>query len=421
MALQWDQLAIYDDQGNVQYRLAESITPSADATEYTIKLRPDITWSDGSPLTVDDVIFTWKINANPNQSYNGGIWAEVVGHKAWVDGGDFSADIEGITSPDPQTIVFKLEGPNGAFLSTLLNFRNYILPSKQILAAAPDIHTLNQADTWALPYWQSPDVALGPYKWLKTEVDQFIEFDANPSYWQGAPPFEKLQLFQIQDFAVAAAQLQSGDLDFAQVTLDDQAGLEAAGFTSGVGVAPFPIQTDYNNSEASVMSDVRVRQAFMYGCDRQGFVDSFLKGKSVKIDTYFFPNWVPKDGIKEYNFDQAKAKELLDAAAADGKFDYATPIRWMSWNKDARDRQSFVEDCQSKMSDIGVQVEIINGLEVVTELGEKGEWDMQLYGGYPDQGSAPAGPAALPAPTSVRTSNRNGLHLGRVQRGELLQ
>ena len=102
----------------------------------------------------------------------------------------------------------------------------------------------------------------------------------------------------------------------------------------------------------------------MYGCDRQGFVDSFLKGKGVKIDTYFFPTWVPKDGIVDYNFDLAKAKELLDAAAADGAFDYAKPVVWLSWNKDARDRQSFLEDCQSKMSEIGVNIEITNGLEV---------------------------------------------------------
>jgi peptide/nickel transport system substrate-binding protein len=382
MALQWDQLANYDDQGNVQYRLAESITPSADAMTYTVKLRDGITWSDGTPFTADDVLFSWKINANPNQSYNSGLWAEVVGHAEWVAGGDFSADIAGITAPDPQTVEFKLTGPNGAFLSTLLNFRNYILPSKNLLAAAPDIHSLNQKDIWALPYWQQPDVALGPYKWVKTEVDQFIEFDANPNYWQGPPPFEKIQLFQIQDFAVSAAQLASGDLDFAQVTLDDQTGLEGQGFTSGVGVAPFPIQSDFNNT-SSYFKDVRVRQAFMYGCDRQGFADTFLKGKSIKIDTYFFPNWVPKEGITEYNFDLAKAKELLDAAAADGAFDYAKPVIWLSWNKDARDRQSFIEDCQSKMSEIGVNIEITNGLEVTNKLGKEGNWDLQLYGGYP--------------------------------------
>ena len=135
----------------------------------------------------------------------------MVGHEAWVAGGDFVRRHRGHHGPGrPRRSSSSSIGPNGAFLSTLLNFRNYILPSKQILAAAPNIHTLDNTDTWALPYWQAPTSRSGPYKWLKTEVDQFIEFDANPSYWQGAPPFEKVQLFQIQDFAVAAAQLPVG-------------------------------------------------------------------------------------------------------------------------------------------------------------------------------------------------------------------
>ena len=60
----------------------------------------------------------------------------------------------------------------------------------------------------------------------------------------------------------------------------------------------------------------------MYGCDRQGFVDSFLQGKGLATDTYFFPDWVPKDGIKDYDFDLDKAKSLLDEA----KFDYSKPV-----------------------------------------------------------------------------------------------
>ena len=86
MALQWDQLATYDETGAPQFRLAESITANEDATEWTVKLREGVTWSDGEPFTADDVLFTWKFNANPNQSYNSGLWAKVVGHAEWAGG-----------------------------------------------------------------------------------------------------------------------------------------------------------------------------------------------------------------------------------------------------------------------------------------------------------------------------------------------
>ena len=158
-----------------------------------------------------------------------------------------------------------------------------------------------------------------------------------------------------------------------------------AGLSTGTAVAPFPIESDYNASPSSVMQDVRVRQAFMYGCDRQGFVDTFLQGKGQKVDSYFLPAWIPKDGTKTYPFDLKKAKELLDAAKADGKFDYGKAIQWMNWNKNARDRQSFVEACQASLATIGVKVEIINGAEVTTAKGQQGDWDLQLYGGYPVQ------------------------------------
>jgi peptide/nickel transport system substrate-binding protein len=379
MELQWDFLAAYDEKGQPEMRLADSIEPSADAKTWTIKLKPGLKWSDGTPFTSADVLFSWKENANPNHSYNWGLWSNVVGATEWQKAGDFSKDIPGITAPDDNTVVFTLKEPNAAFLATLLNFRNYILPSKAVLAAAPNIAELKKKEVWALPYWQSPTVGIGPYLWSKTETGQFLSFKPNPN-WRGNPAkFDEVIVKPIADFAVAAAQLQSGDLDLAIVTLDDLDGLAAAGLQTGTGVAPFPIQSDMNNSKASRFQDPKVRQAFMYGCDRQGFVDSFLKGKGQKVDSYFFPDWVPKDGITVYNYDPAKAKSLLDEA----KFDYSKPVQWLSWNKDARDRQSFLEDCQAKMKDIGVQITIVNGLDVTNKKTADGDWDLALYGGYP--------------------------------------
>jgi len=379
MQLQWDMLAAYDDKGAVQMRLADSITASPDAKTWTIKLKPNLKWSDGSPLTSKDVIFSWKLGANPKMSYNSGLWTNVVGMTDWQKGPDFSKDFTGITAPDDQTVVFQLINPNSAFESTLLNFRNFILPSAAILAAAPNIYTLDNKGVWALPYWQQPTVGVGPYIWDKTETGQFMSYKPNPS-WRGGPlEFTSVVLKTVASQAVAAAQLQSGDLDLAVVTLNDVPGLTSGGFQSGTALAPFPIETDFNNSGASRFSDAQIRQAFMYGCDRQGFVNSYLQGKGDAPVSYFFPDWVDKSSINTYAYDQTKAKSLLDAA----KFDYSKPVVWMSWNAQAADRQAFLQDCQSKMKTIGVNIQIVNGLDVTNKLGQAGQWDLQTYGGYP--------------------------------------
>ncbi|HVA86700.1 MAG TPA: peptide ABC transporter substrate-binding protein [Candidatus Saccharimonadales bacterium] len=381
MQLQWDQLASYDAQGNVQMRLADSITGSADAKTWTIKLKPNLTWSDGSPLTADDVIFSWKLGSNPNQSYNSSLWTNVVGMTAWQKGPDFSKDFTGITSPDPQTIVFQLINPNAAFESVLLNFRNFILPKAALLKASPNIYNLSQKDMWALPFWQAPTVGEGPYLWAQTQTGQFMSYNPNPHWREGSLEFTSVILKAESSQAVAAADLQSGAVDIAVVTLNDIPGLTSAGFQTGTALAPFPVQTDLNNSPASRMSDVRVRQAFLYGCDRQGFVDTYLQGKGQAPVSYFFPSWVDKTGLNTYSFDLQKAKSLLDAA----KFDYSKPLVWMSWNAAAPDRQAFIQDCQSKMKSIGVKIQLINGLDVTNALGAAGQWDLQTYGGYPIQ------------------------------------
>lgn len=410
MELQWDFLAAYDETGKPEMRLAESIEASADAKTWTVKLRPGVTWSDGKPFTSKDVIFTWKLNASPNHSPNSGLWTNVTGVSDWQTAADFAADIPGITAPDDATVVFQLDEANAAFIGTLLNFRNYILPSEQLLAVAPNIHTLDLKGVRQLPFWQAPSVGIGPYLWQKTETDQFLSFAPNPKWRGGTPSFSEVIMKPIADFAVAAAQVQAGDLDFAVVTLDDLDGLAAGGLQTATALAPFPIQSDMNNSPASRFHDPLVRQAFMYGCDRKGFVDSFLKGKGAKFDTYFFPDWVPKEGITDYNYDSQKAKSLLDQAG----FDYSKPVQWLSWNKDARDRQSFLEDCQSKMADIGVTIEIVNGLDVTNAKTAAGDWDLALYGGYPiadpDQIRQFTGCSAIGNDTS--TSKGNGYKWG---------
>ena len=74
-------------------------------------------------------------------------------------------DIEGLTAPDDTTVVFKLTGPDGAFLSTLLNFRNMVLPSAAMTPdklSGADVFKLDTKGLYALPFWQSPPVAIGP-------------------------------------------------------------------------------------------------------------------------------------------------------------------------------------------------------------------------------------------------------------------
>ena len=103
-----------------------------------------------------------------------------------------------------------------------------------------------------------------------------MEYTANPGYWMGTPPFSTVILRPIADFAVAAAQLQAGDLDFAagDARRPPVPGGRRPAVGHRRGAVPDPV--GLQQLASSVMKDPQVRQAFMHGCDRQGFVDSFL-------------------------------------------------------------------------------------------------------------------------------------------------
>src|SRR2546428_2733635 len=193
MELQWDFLAAYDEKGQPQMRLADSITPSADAKTWTIKLKPGLKWSDGKPLTSKDVIFTWKLQTNPVEP-NAALWTNVVGVPDWQKGSDHSKDIPGITAPDDSTVVFQLTQPNGAFMSTLLNFRNYILPADQLTAGASNILHMDLTSVRNLPFWQGPTVGVGPYLWDKNQTKQILSFKPNPHPRGGTPSFSPVIL-----------------------------------------------------------------------------------------------------------------------------------------------------------------------------------------------------------------------------------
>jgi len=66
-------------------------------------------WSDGSPLTSKDVLFSWKLGANPKMSYNSGLWTNVVGMTDWQKGPDYSKDFTGITAVSAKLIMNQIK------------------------------------------------------------------------------------------------------------------------------------------------------------------------------------------------------------------------------------------------------------------------------------------------------------------------
>lgn len=304
----FSSLVTVDDKGNPVANLAEKWDISTDNLTYTYYLRKNLKFSDGSPLTADDVAFTLTLLDDPK--YSSGVvdisTANIKGADAYKNGS--ATSISGIKVINPTTIQITTEQVNPLNL-TLLG--GYVLPKSYY---GKDYKKGNLDYLKAL---YSAPLGSGPYILDKYISGQEIRYKANPNFYAGKPSIEHL-IFKVTTKATALQSFQTGDTDFDgfstdQDTLDQ---LKSLGFAN-IRIRTVP---DYGfvyiNNKRPYLKDTAVRQALIYGLDRQKIVDVKYKGYGEVANVFTAPTlWsYTEDGVTKYNYDLDKAKKLLDDA-----------------------------------------------------------------------------------------------------------
>ncbi len=290
--------------------LATEWTPNDDATVWTFKLREGVTWHDGEPFTADDVKFTAESVHAPGSTVVHPFLFDrpntVVGFQEYVAGE--ADEIEGIQVVDDQTIEFHLQAPNPRLFDEFRLF--WILPEHAIDFAPED---------WVTTDWfLDRPVGTGPFKFSKLEKDQFMELLPNENYWDGAPKLERLINRYFVDETAAVLALSSGDIDFTYVSADVATRFEGDDRYQVFSGPSFVSNLFNYNYDREPWNDIRIRQAMMYGIDRQSILDSVFNGTAVAApceDPY--PAFWPEDA-NLYEYNPELARELLAEAAADG-------------------------------------------------------------------------------------------------------
>ncbi|HEX8179740.1 MAG TPA: ABC transporter substrate-binding protein [Pyrinomonadaceae bacterium] len=270
----------------------ELATPqvSPDGLAVTFTLHDNVKFHDGRPLTSADVKYTFeKLMASDSPkaaSFFEGTGAEKQRY------------ITAIETPDQRTFIFRLRRP---WLELYAN----LIPVPVI----PDGTFETQG--------QHP-LGSGPFKFVSwNESQQVVDMEGNNDYWDGAPNIKQLRVRVILDANTQQAELRSGRVDLAINTALSPDAYVSLGQDPNLKVEQSPgtnVQWLGFNTQSAPLTDARVRQAIAYAIDRESIVRDLLQGQARVAHSIVPPeSWAYAQG-QVYNYDPARAKQLLDQA-----------------------------------------------------------------------------------------------------------
>ncbi|MCC6494727.1 MAG: ABC transporter family substrate-binding protein [Propionibacteriaceae bacterium] len=265
----------------------------------TLKLNPKAVWNDGSPITADDWIATWKAQNGSNEKFAA----------ASTDGWNQIESVEAGATPNDVIFKFKSTYPDWVAI-----IGDGPLPAEGV--ATPEV--FNDGWTEYKDAWFS-----GPYKvtsWDKTSGTVIME--PNDKWWGPKPLLTKLTWKQIKSEALAAA-FANQEVDYYDIGADPDGFAQASNAqNSEVRVAAGPNFRQFTfNAEAPILSDVNVRQAIVMGLDRTVIAQSDLAGlpgDQVPLNNNLYvasqEGYVDQGKATGIDFDIEGAKAKLDAA-----------------------------------------------------------------------------------------------------------
>jgi peptide/nickel transport system substrate-binding protein len=288
--------------------------------ETTFKLRQNATFSDGTPFTADDVVFSWKLSLNP-------AWGAAAGN-------DLESKYSDVVKKDTHTVVFKMMSEREAKAAGVADQKGpvihpfylyglpdvYIYPSKR-MAPLVDFDPQNSAkvkDLQSSVYSREP-VGTGPYTLTAWDSGVQMTFKARTDYFRGKPPIDTIIVRGFEaSKETLLAQFQAGDLQTLGSENLDVSDVDS--IAAMTGVKPYvragtTIEHIDLNLENPILADKSVRKAMAFALDRQDLVNRVLSGQSTPADSLIPPiSALFNPDTPKYGFNPDQAKSLLDAA-----------------------------------------------------------------------------------------------------------
>ena len=243
---------------------AESYEVSEDLTVYTFKLRDDIFWSDGQPVTANDFVYAWQRVVDPATASDYGYFLDnIVVNAAAIQAGEKDKSELGIKAIDDKTLEITLEAPCAYFIE-MCAFAS-LMPVRQDVVEA--------SDNWTDP---ANIVVNGPYKITEWVHDSYIKMEPNESYYdyENLGPDAIVWWLSDSETAILSAY-QSGEWQFIESFPTDL--IESLRASGDCFINPY-VGTYYLYLNCSKITDWRVRAAMAISVDRENIVENVTQG-----------------------------------------------------------------------------------------------------------------------------------------------
>lgn len=360
----YDRFYLENDQGGIDYYLADNLDISEDGLTYTLHIRDDANWSDGTPITTKDIQFTYDYYMLRNGRVS---WGAVNGQPVTI------------TAKDDKTMEFVLPEPYAYYIVSLSS--TVLFPAHVFDGDAQKL--MDDQTTYTTPNI----VTSGPYVVKEINEDSIV-FEARQDYYRGVPPVKNVVMKVIGSGSTRAIAFENGEIDYMRLTTAEE-------------IEKYSAQTDkynmYSFSEARLnylqinpfgpanLTEEQ-RQALFYAIDCQQVIDGAYGSDELAqpANSILTPDISLYDpNCKSYTQDLEKAKELAKSSGLEGK----TLV--YVYNADRPNMEAVAVVLQQQLAQIGVNLQI-EGLDSSTffprffamlySSGQENTWDLGTNG-----------------------------------------
>lgn len=346
----FEGLMTVDRHGKLVPGVAESYTRSADGLTYTFKLHGNLKWSDGTPLTSADFIYSWKRILDPKNALRGAGTLFPVKNATAITRGQKAVDTLGVTAVDPLTLKVQLEAPTPYFTDILAGFPTAPVPRHAIEKYGSE--------------WTKPGkiVGNGAYMLVERVANTYYRLVRNVNYREAAQTkIDEVYYHPVADRDTAELRFRAGELDIILDTSPNRLAWlrenlpDALHMTSSLGIRYLVV-----NTAKPPLDDVRVRKALSLSIDREGLASKILRDGSDP-SWQMVPPAMPGYGLNLPAFkDQPQAQRLAEARRLVAAAGYGSgkPLKFTLEYLNVEEARRIAVALQAMWRPLGAQVEL---------------------------------------------------------------